>query len=478
MSDLDPKIDKPAEEEQQFEAVKTNAWESLQEFIVGLFDIHKDTDRDSTIEAVKKDISFRGHTAWILIFSIFVASIGLNVSSTAVVIGAMLISPLMGPIVGIGLSVGINDILMLRRSLINLGVMMFLSVLTAYLYFWISPLTQETPELLARTYPTILDVLVAIFGGLALIVAKTKKGTIASVIFGVAIATALMPPLCTVGYGLAIGNMSYAGGALYLFSINAVFIALSTFLVAKILRFPLVRYANSKRRRVIAQLASVIALVVIVPSIYLFVNLLSEQVFETKTKEFVNNVIQYDGAEVVKFTQDYEQKNIDIYLIGKPVPQSQITEWAEQLAATSKLEQCNLRIYQGTDRSGELAAQISGDLKTDILEELYVKNETAIRDKDERIRFLENEVARLKVKEQITFKDVSDEVKLLYPSLEAMSYAERETTNFDEKLDTIAVFNLKWNENVRKRERDANNELLASWLKFKMKLDTLQIAEE
>lgn len=478
MSDLDPKIDKPAEEEQQFEAVKTNAWESLQEFIVGLFDIHKDTDRDSTIEAVKKDISFRGHTAWILIFSIFVASIGLNVSSTAVVIGAMLISPLMGPIVGIGLSVGINDILMLRRSLINLGVMMFLSVLTAYLYFWISPLTQETPELLARTYPTILDVLVAIFGGLALIVAKTKKGTIASVIFGVAIATALMPPLCTVGYGLAIGNMSYAGGALYLFSINAVFIALSTFLVAKILRFPLVRYANSKRRRVIAQLASVIALVVIVPSIYLFVNLLSEQVFETKTKEFVNNVIQYDGAEVVKFTQDYEQKNIDIYLIGKPVPQSQITEWAEQLATTSKLEQCNLRIYQGTDRSGELAAQISGDLKTDILEELYVKNETAIRDKDERIRFLENEVARLKVKEQITFKDVSDEVKLLYPSLEAMSYAERETTNFDEKLDTIAVFNLKWNENVRKRERDANNELLASWLKFKMKLDTLQIAEE
>jgi nitrogen fixation/metabolism regulation signal transduction histidine kinase len=269
--------------------------------------------------------------------------------------------------------------------------------------------------------------------------------------------------------------MSYAGGALYLFSINAVFIALSTFLVAKILRFPLVRYANSKRRRVIAQLASVIALVVIVPSIYLFVNLLSEQVFETKTKEFVNNVIQYDGAEVVKFTQDYEQKNIDIYLIGKPVPQSQITEWAEQLATTSKLEQCNLRIYQGTDRSGELAAQISGDLKTDILEELYVKNETAIRDKDERIRFLENEVARLKVKEQITFKDVSDEVKLLYPSLEAMSYAERETTNFDEKLDTIAVFNLKWNENVRKRERDANNELLASWLKFKMKLVTLQI---
>ena len=218
--------------EGEFEATRLNTWSNVKKFLRELFDIRTDSDRDATIEAVKKDIPFKGHTAWILIFSIFVASIGLNVSSTAVVIGAMLISPLMGPIVGIGLSVAINDVETLRRSLQNLGVMVFLSVLTAFLYFKISPLTEETPELLARTYPTILDVLVAIFGGLGLIVAKTKSGTIASVIFGVAIATALMPPLCTVGYGLAIGNISYAGGALYLFSINAVFIALATFIVS------------------------------------------------------------------------------------------------------------------------------------------------------------------------------------------------------------------------------------------------------
>ncbi|WP_348661998.1 DUF389 domain-containing protein, partial [Croceibacter atlanticus] len=174
-------------------------WQQIKIFVSELLNIKNDTDRDSTIEAVKKDIPFKGHNAWILIFSIFVASIGLNVSSTAVVIGAMLISPLMGPIVGIGLSVAINDIDTLRRSLVNLGVMIFLSVITAFIYFKISPITEATPELLARTYPTILDVLVALFGGLALIVAKTKKGTIASVIFGVAIATALMPPLCTVG---------------------------------------------------------------------------------------------------------------------------------------------------------------------------------------------------------------------------------------------------------------------------------------
>ncbi|HBL79446.1 MAG TPA: hypothetical protein DDZ79_05675, partial [Aequorivita sp.] len=130
----------------EFENVKLNTWQSIKKFLTELFDIRSDSDRDATIEAVKKDISFKGHTAWILIFSIFVASIGLNVSSTAVVIGAMLISPLMGPIVGIGLSVAINDVDTLKRSLINLGVMVFLSVLTAFLYFKLSPLTEETPE--------------------------------------------------------------------------------------------------------------------------------------------------------------------------------------------------------------------------------------------------------------------------------------------------------------------------------------------
>jgi uncharacterized hydrophobic protein (TIGR00271 family) len=294
--------------DEEFENVRLNTWESIKQFLKELFDIRTDSDRDATIEAVKKDIPFKGHTAWILIFSIFVASIGLNVSSTAVVIGAMLISPLMGPIVGIGLSVAINDVDTLKRSLINLGVMVFLSVLTAFLYFKLSPLTEETPELIARTYPTILDVLIAIFGGLGLIVAKTKSGTIASVIFGVAIATALMPPLCTVGYGLAVGNGEYALGALYLFSINAVFIALSTFIVSKILRFPLVRYANSKRRKRTAQIASLIAIAVMVPSVWLFIKLLDQQVFETRTNEFVKNVIKYDGAEVVKATQDFQTK--------------------------------------------------------------------------------------------------------------------------------------------------------------------------
>ncbi|SRX54271.1 DUF389 domain-containing protein [Aequorivita sp. CIP111184] len=461
--------------DEEFENVKLNTWESIKKFFIELFDIRTDSDRDATIEAVKKDIPFKGHTAWILIFSIFVASIGLNVSSTAVVIGAMLISPLMGPIVGIGLSVAINDVETLRRSLVNLGVMVFLSVLTAFLYFKLSPLTEETPELIARTYPTILDVLIAIFGGLGLIVAKTKSGTIASVIFGVAIATALMPPLCTVGYGLAIGNASYAGGALYLFSINAVFIALSTFIVSKILQFPLVRYVNSKRRKRTAQIASLIAIAVMVPSVWLFIKLLDQQVFENKTKEFVNTVIKYDGAEVVKFTQDYKSRDIDVYLIGRPVPQDKINEWLDKLEKTDKLEETHLRIYQGADQSGEISAKLSSEIKAGILEDLYVKNEQLIQDKDEKIRFLENQIALIKV-QNVPFKELSEELKINYEGVETFSYSNKITTNF-QKTDTLPVINIRWKKDVSSKEKRDDLKKIQQWLKFKLKLDTLQVSE-
>src|SRR5690554_33751 len=459
--------------EKGFEDVRLNTWESIKKFFSELFDIRSDTDRDATIASVKKEISFKGHTAWILIFSIFIASIGLNVSSTAVVIGAMLISPLMGPIVGIGLSVAINDIETMRRSFINLAVMVVLSVLTAFLYFKLSPLTEETPELIARTYPTVLDVLIAIFGGLGLIVAKTKSGTIASVIFGVAIATALMLPLCTVGYGLAVGNASYAGGALYLFSINAVFIALSTFIVSKILRFPLVRYANSKRRKRTAQIATLIALAVMVPSVWLFMNLLDQQVFENKTKEFVRTIIQYEGAEVVKSTHDYKSKNLDVYLIGRPVPKAKINEWLQQLQETDRLQEVKLRIFQRADQSGELAERLSGEVRAGILEDLYVKNEQLIQNKDERIRFLEDEIAFMKVR-NVPFKQLSEELKINYETLESFGYANRISTNF-EKTDTIPVVNLSWKKNVPLSQRKKDAEKIERWLKLKMKVDTLVI---
>jgi len=465
----------PNEGETEFSGSKRNIWVGLKTFLWELFDIQSDSDRDATIEAVKKDIPFKGHTAWILIFSIFVASIGLNVSSTAVVIGAMLISPLMGPIVGIGLGVAINDVGTMKKSLVNLAVMVFLSVLTAFLYFKLSPLTEETPELLARTYPTILDVLIAIFGGLGLIVAKTKSGTIASVIFGVAIATALMPPLCTVGYGLAVGNASYAGGAFYLFSINAVFIALSTFIVSKILRFPMVAYANSKRRKRTAQIASLIAIAVMVPSVWLFVKLLDQQLFETKAKEFVRSVIKYEGAEIVKFTQDYKSRNIDVYLIGRPVPQAKITEWLSKLEETEKMEQVKLRIYQGADQSGEMAARLSGAVKAGILEDLYAKNERTIQDKNEQIRFLEDQIALMKIT-SVPFEQLSKEIKINYEGLESFGYSNKITTNF-EKIDTLPVISLMWKKGISLKQQKIDAQKIGKWIKLKLNLDTLVMAK-
>ncbi|MDA9089959.1 DUF389 domain-containing protein, partial [Maribacter arcticus] len=267
---------------------------SVKKFLSELLDIRTNTDQQATKEAIIADIPFKGHTSWILICSIFIASIGLNANSTAVVIGAMLISPLMGPILGIGMSVAINDIDTLKRSLKNFTVMVILSVITAYLFFNFFPLRDESSELLARTEPDIRDVLIAFFGGLALVIARAKKGTIASVIFGVAIATALMPPLCTVGFGLAIGNWSYATGALYLFTINTIFIALATFLVIKLLRFPMVRYVNSQRRRLIGRLASLLAILVMIPAGFTFYNVFQKSLFTRDANNFiVENIAPY-----------------------------------------------------------------------------------------------------------------------------------------------------------------------------------------
>jgi len=464
-------------EETQGEIVKKDlkgTFANLKQFLKELLDIRNDTDRDSTIEAVKKDITFKGHNAWILVFSIFVASIGLNVGSTAVVIGAMLISPLMGPIVGMGLSVAINDVDMLKRSLINLGVMLVLSVLTAFLYFLISPLNGSNAELEARTYPTILDVLVAIFGGLALIVAKTKKGTIASVIFGVAIATALMPPLCTVGYGLAQGSWSDAGGALYLFSINATFIALSTFVVSKLLGFPLVKYANSKRRRFIAQMASAIAIIVMIPSIYLFYNMLKESYFKQDAQKFVQE-------ELMIYKESFLQKNstiatydagkdpkIEVSFLGKEIPNSVIGLWREKMKSYPNLKNTSLIILQ--NERTESYDQV------EYMKEFKRRDSLSILNKDERIAYLEKEVTSLSrfKRNEIPFERISREVQLNYEDIRGFGFAQTVISDF-KTIDTIPEFNVIWNDSISKDKRVKDEEKLKNWLQFKLNVDTLLI---
>ena len=207
----------------------------------------------------------------------------------------------MGPILGIGMSFALNDINTLKKSLINLGIMIALSLFASFLFFYFFPLTSKTEgtsELLGRVSPDIRDVLIAFFGGLALMVARTKKGTIASVIFGVAIATALMPPLCTAGYGLAKGNFTYFFGAMYLFTINTIFIALATFLVLKLLRFPMHKYANAAKRKRYSTIATIVGLAVMIPAIFTFLRVLNESQMQRQFDNFIKNEVKSIGTSV------------------------------------------------------------------------------------------------------------------------------------------------------------------------------------
>jgi len=469
--------------EQNKEAIRQDAkglFAKVKKFVVELLDFRGDTDRESTTNAIVSDISFKGATAWILICSIFVASIGLNANSTAVVIGAMLISPLMGPILGIGLSIAVNDIDTLKKSLINFGVMVFLSVLTAFLFFWLFPLREESSELLARTKPDIRDVLIAFFGGLALIIARTKKGTIASVIFGVAIATALMPPLCTVGFGLSqafLGNphgLSFAGGAMYLFIINTIFIALATFLVLKVLRFPMQTYANSTRRRKISRFASFVAILVMIPAGITFYSVLKESTFKNEARKFIANELKElpNASYIQKYaTFNYNPKSVNVIEIttfgGQQLDETVIELLRGRLKSYNALQNTQLLVNQNIEED---------DLENEMryLSELRSRDSLEISNKDRKIALLEREVARLsKLEEEfVPFQDITEEARINYENLVKLSFANTLISDF-QKIDTLKVFEAQWKQGVRGTILEKDKEKLYNWLKYKLQLDTL-----
>jgi len=467
--------------EESKEALKKEAkgfFTSIKQFLHDLLDFRDDTDRDATIAAIKADIPFRGATAWILVCSVFVASIGLNANSTAVVIGAMLISPLMGPILGIGMSIALNDIDTIKSSLINLATMIVLSLLTAFLFFWLFPLSEDTSELLGRTSPDIRDVLIAFFGGLALIIARTKKGTIASVIFGVAIATALMPPLCTAGYGLAKGNWEYFGGAMFLFTINTIFIALATFIVLKVLRFPMLRYANSKRRKRIAQFASIVAIIVMIPAIITFIDVLKQTRFETDADAFIKTELKAlpHSSYIEKYaTATYipESQSI-IELI--PFGNDEISDETKQLL------EARFKDYPALDNTKLYINQVKNRAINNLeyMEELRTRDSLDLLSQGQKISYLEDRVrvlSRLE-RDQIPFEDMVREAKINYENLESVSYSKRITSNF-EKIDTLAIFSFKWVDSLTTEEKKVEDlRKLRSWFKDKLKVDTLVVRND
>ncbi|MCB4799186.1 DUF389 domain-containing protein [Neotamlana laminarinivorans] len=465
--------------EQSKEAVKKDAqglFKSIKTFFSELLDFRDDTDRDATIAAIKGDIPFKGATAWILICSIFVASIGLNANSTAVVIGAMLISPLMGPILGVGLSIAINDIDTLRRSLINLAIMIVLSLLTAFLFFRFFPLSEDTSELLGRVKPDIRDVLIAFFGGSALIIARTKKGTIASVIFGVAIATALMPPLCTAGYGLAKANWEYFGQAMYLFTINTIFIALATFLVLKILRFPMLRYANSKKRKRISQLASITAIVVMIPASFTFWSVYKESTFNRDAIRFIETELTaLDYGEYIKKNTTYKYGGdtdglIELNSFGlEEIPESTINLLKKRIEDYPALVEENTQLIFNQNKNSTVD-------QFNYMKQLRFRDSLDLLSYQDKIKYLQDRVITLEryEKNHIPFETIAKEVQINYENIEEISFSNVINSNF-KKIDTLPVFSFKWTSKTNESSRKNDTEKLEKWLKLKLKSNKIEV---
>jgi uncharacterized hydrophobic protein (TIGR00271 family) len=469
----DKKLEKQKEEVQkEFKGF----FQSLKEFFPQLLNIRKGTDKEATAQIIKEGISMRGHTAWILVFSILIASIGLNVSSTAVVIGAMLISPLMGPILGIGFSIGINDVDTLKASIINFGVMVALSILTSFIFFSIPIFQEATPELLARTKPDVRDVLIAVAGGLALIIAISRPRPQFNTVAGVAIATALMPPLSTAGFGLATGNFRYFGGALFLFTINSIFIALAAFSITKYLRFPMLKYINQAKRRRISRIASMIALVIFSFSIYLFYQLFLENQFTTRAKRFIAS-IRDEGVNIIgdeKESIDYKENEIKLYVFGNQYDQMDMDRWNLSLDELG-LKNTKLTILQSQNDSG-----IRDDI--DKIKELYIngyklinaKDET-IKEKDQRIVELEKDLRKY-YDNDILFNQVIKEIKINYDDLKQISFAREYVTNF-KKIDTVSIISVKWKTKVKKKDQIDQEKKLKKWMETRLKIEKIEIRQ-
>ena len=440
---------------------------SLKLFLIELLDFRHDTDREATISAIKADISIKGATAWILICSIFVCSVGLNADSTAVVIGAMLISPLMGPILGIGLSIATNDIDTLKKSMINLGTMLVLSLFTAFLFFRFFPLHTETSELLGRVEPDIRDVLIAFFGGSALIIARTKKGTVATVIFGVAIATALMPPLCTAGYGLSQGNWGFFRGAMLLFTINTIFIALATFLLLKFLRFPMVTYANSVSRRNIARIAASVAFTLTLYACWTFYNVLKESKYDVEYNAFLDNEIKSNpNLWLQREKIDKDSKTITLTFNGD-VSDATKSDLLNELSQFEEIKSFELIINGNTNRSTDKILELY-DIALDKIEALNYKIDSlnlVIKDA-KNSSFNSN------------FLNVAKDVKIQFPNLQSFGYSKFLQSSDFREIDTIYVARVKWKSAMLDSIRIQNIEAIKSWLIKNSGLENFEIISD
>lgn len=396
---------------------KESLYVQIKAFFARIFDVRQEKeDEQETIDSIKKGVEFKGTNLWVLIFATFIASLGLNTNSTAVIIGAMLISPLMGPIMGFGLGLGISDFELIKRSFRNFAIATVFSVITSSIYFLISPISEAQSELLARTQPTLYDVLIAFFGGLAGIVASSTKSK-GNVIPGVAIATALMPPLCTAGFGLATGNLYYFFGAFYLFFINSVFISLATYLVVRVLKYPKKVFLDKDHEKRVTRYVGIIVIFTIVPSLFLSYRLVKTTYFNQQVLNYVNTELAFPNTQILSktITNTSDKKEIKVVLIGDNVSDSTI-ESARNRLPNYGLKDVSLVVQQGFS---EQETDIN-KLKSLLMQDLYKNSEQVLRTQAMQIDSLQRELKSYH-DDRLLAEQIKPEVKVLFPFVREIS---------------------------------------------------------
>ena len=407
---------------------------SIKNYIKEFFDLRKSKENEElTIESIRHGVVFKGTNLWVLIFAIFIASLGLNVNSTAVIIGAMLISPLMGPIMGFGLAVGISDFELLKQSFKSYLLTTFISVVTSTLYFSLTPLNEVQSELLARTSPTIYDVLIALFGGLAGIIAVSTKEK-GNVIPGAAIATALMPPLCTAGFGLATGNIFYFLGAFYLYFINSVFISFATYLGVRFMHFKRKDFVDKQREQMVRRYIIALVLATMCPAFYLTYGIVKTTFYEASANSFIAKEFDFEHTQVISRKISYDEKEIRVVLVGNELTQPELDKVHNSLKHY-KLEDTQLTIVQGMN-SDNLDM---GMLKAQVMEDFYKDSEERLQEQQEEILRLRNELRNYTTYHQLN-QQIVPELKVLYPQVESVSLSQMEVLAVDSmQKDTLIM---------------------------------------
>lgn len=412
-------------------------------------------------QSVREGVSFSGVNMLMLIIAIFIASLGLNTNSTAVIIGAMLISPLMGPIIGLGLAVGIHDFELIKRSFRNLLMATMFSVLTSCIYFMVSPVSEAHSELLARTSPTIYDVFIGFFGGAAgiLAIGSRVKG---NVVPGVAIATALMPPLCTVGYGLATLQPNYIFGALYLFFINSVFIAVATTAGVRLMGYSYKPQADEQRARSVRRLVYTIAVVTMIPAVYMTYSMYRENNFINDCQRFVREEFKFASTQVVNSTPSYggggRDNTLTVLLMGRPLNQDSLIEVMNGRLVYYGLSGTRLNIIQGVSAINNVNKEDG--------QRVYAIAQSTIVAQQSTIDSLNNVLSADERFDSASVM-VRPEVKVLFPRVEQLSLARMIVADIDSgKVDTVNVALISGSRPISESERTR----LARYLQVRLAL--------